>query len=79
VPTERVAAQNPLFDSPAPAANKVAAALAHHSADSTARPAPDEDTRTRVARTGTDDSRRPGRAPMPSWEDVLLGTRSPGR
>lgn len=78
--SERPAAQNPLFDSPAPAANRVAAALAHHTvASSNAPAATREDTRTPIARTGTDDSRRSGRAPMPSWEDVLLGTRSPGR
>lgn len=73
---ERVPAQNPLFDSPAPAANRVAAALAHHTVTAHTPSVPGEDTRTPIARTGTDDSRRSGRAPMPSWEDVLLGTRS---
>jgi hypothetical protein len=42
-------------------------------------PAEPREERATIARTGTDDTRRSGRAPMPSWEDVLLGTRSPGR
>ena len=63
-----------------PRQNKVAAALAHHTVTLADRPgrAP-RGARDQVARTGTDDNRRSGRAPMPSWEDVLLGTRSPGR
>ncbi|WP_111767789.1 septation protein SepH [Nakamurella deserti] len=81
---DRVPAQNPLFDSPAPAAaqNRVAAALAHHTVTAPiapAGPAEPREERATIARTGTDDNRRSGRAPMPSWEDVLLGTRSPGR
>ena len=76
---DRSSGQNPLFDSPA-APNRVAAALAQHSVTApTAPAAPHEESRSQVARTGTDDARRAGRAPMPSWEDVLLGTRSPGR
>ncbi len=78
-PVERTAAQNPLFDSPAPAANKVAAALAHHTVTpSTAAPAARAEE-SAVARTGTDDHRRAGRAPMPSGVEVRRGTRSPGR
>ncbi len=82
-PAARVPAQNPLFDSPAPRAtpNKVAAALAGHAVMSPSASADEarEAARTPIARTGTDDHRRSPRAPMPSWEDVLLGTRAPGR
>ncbi|MEO5834240.1 MAG: septation protein SepH [Nakamurella sp.] len=82
-PAERGPAQNPLFDSPAPRPNpnKVAAALAHHTVSSRAAQAAEarDAVSAPIARTGTDDHRRSPRAPMPSWEDVLLGTRSPGR
>lgn len=83
VAAERAPTQNPLFDSPAPRPNpnKVAAALAHHTVSSRSAQAAEvrDAVSAPIARTGTDDHRRSPRAPMPSWEDVLLGTRSPGR
>lgn len=88
----RPATAQPAPPSPAPArhtGNKVAAALAQHVVSSPTaaqlharsdRSEPAERTDHVVARTGTDDPAARGRrAPMPSWEDVLLGVRTPGR